>query len=134
MEKPMAHPITLIRGDGIGPEVALATKRCVNATGVDITWNEVDAGADLLKETGELLPDSVIETIRRDKVAIKAPITTPVATGFRSVNVHLRKVLDLYACVRPCKANVLEWLTKASIAKVSSVEKMFNQFIFFTFS
>jgi len=100
----MAHHITLIRGDGIGPEVALATRRCVDATGVDIEWDEVDAGADLLERTGELLPDAVIETIRRDKVAIKAPITTPVGTGFRSVNVHLRKLLDLYACLRPCKS------------------------------
>jgi isocitrate dehydrogenase (NAD+) len=72
--------------------------------GLDIRWNEVDAGADLLERTGELLPDTVIETIRRDKVALKAPITTPVGTGFRSVNVHLRKVLDLYACLRPCKS------------------------------
>ena len=100
----MTHPITLIRGDGIGPEIAHATRRCVDATGVKIAWDEVDAGADLLEKTGELLPDSVIDTIRRDKVAIKAPITTPVGTGFRSVNVHLRKVLDLYACVRPCKS------------------------------
>ena len=100
----MPHHLTLIRGDGIGPEVALATRRCVDATGVDIEWDEVDAGADLLEKTGELLPDTVLDTIRRDKVAIKAPITTPVGTGFRSVNVHLRKVLDLYACVRPCKS------------------------------
>jgi isocitrate dehydrogenase (NAD+) len=100
----MAHDITLIRGDGIGPEIALATRRCIDATGVKVHWNEVDAGADLLEATGELLPDSVVETIRRDKVAIKAPLTTPIGTGFRSVNVHLRKVLDLYACVRPCKS------------------------------
>ena len=100
----MAHPITLIRGDGIGPEIALAARRCIDATGVDIAWSEVDAGADLLEKTGELLPESVIDKIREDTVAIKAPITTPVGTGFRSVNVHLRKVLDLYACVRPCKS------------------------------
>jgi len=100
----MTHHITLIRGDGIGPEVALATRRCVDATGVDIEWDEVDAGAECLERTGELLPQTVLDTIRRDKVAIKAPITTPVGTGFRSVNVHLRKVLDLYACLRPCKS------------------------------
>jgi isocitrate dehydrogenase (NAD+) len=100
----MTYHVTLIRGDGIGPEVAEATKYCVDATGVKIRWDEVDAGADLLARTGELLPDSVVETIRRDKVALKAPITTPVGTGFRSINVHLRKVLDLYACVRPCKS------------------------------
>ncbi|HUW55234.1 MAG TPA: isocitrate/isopropylmalate dehydrogenase family protein [Planctomycetota bacterium] len=100
----MTHHITLIRGDGIGPEVALATRRCVDATGVDVEWDEVDAGAECLERTGELLPQTVLDTIRRDKVAIKAPITTPVGTGFRSVNVHLRKVLDLYACLRPCKS------------------------------
>ncbi len=100
----MTHHITLILGDGIGPEVARAARRCVDATGIDVQWDEVEAGADLLERTGELLPDSVVETIRRDKVAIKAPITTPVGTGFRSVNVHLRKVLDLYACLRPCKS------------------------------
>ena len=100
----MTYPITLVRGDGVGPEIAMATRRCIDATGVDIQWDEVDAGADLLEKTGELLPDSVVEKIREDKVAIKAPITTPVGTGFRSVNVHMRKVLDLYACVRPCKS------------------------------
>ena len=100
----MTYHVTLIRGDGIGPEVAEAAKVCVNATGVKVQWDEVDAGADLFARTGELLPDSVVETIRRDKLALKAPITTPVGTGFRSINVHLRKVLDLYACVRPCKS------------------------------
>jgi isocitrate dehydrogenase (NAD+) len=100
----MMRHITLIRGDGIGPEVARAARRCIDATGVKLKWDEVDAGADLLERTGELIPDSVIRTIRRDKVAIKAPLTTPVGTGFRSVNVHLRRVLDLYACLRPCKS------------------------------
>ena len=100
----MTHNITLITGDGIGPEVALATRRCVDATGVKIHWNEVEAGVDYLAKTGKLMPDDLIDTIRRDTVALKAPITTPVGTGFRSINVHLRKVLDLYACVRPCKS------------------------------
>jgi len=100
----MTYHVTLIRGDGIGPEVARAARRCIDATDVDVQWDEVDAGEDLLKRGGELLPQSVVDTIRRDKVALKAPITTPVGTGFRSVNVHLRKVLDLYACLRPCKS------------------------------
>jgi isocitrate dehydrogenase (NAD+) len=100
----MTYHITLIRGDGVGPEVARAARRCIDATGVDVRWDEVDAGEDLLKRGGELLSQSVVDTIRRDKVALKAPITTPVGTGFRSVNVHLRKVLDLYACLRPCKS------------------------------
>jgi isocitrate dehydrogenase (NAD+) len=100
----MTHSITLILGDGIGPEVAHATRRCVDATGVKIKWTEAEAGVDLLARTGELIPDSVIEQIRRDGVGLKAPITTPVGTGFRSINVYLRQVLDLYACVRPCKS------------------------------
>ncbi len=100
----MAHNITLITGDGIGPEVAQATRRCIDATGVQIRWNEVEAGIDYFAKTGKLMPDDLIDTIRRDKVALKAPITTPVGTGFRSINVHLRKALDLYACVRPCKS------------------------------
>ncbi|MGH7198510.1 MAG: isocitrate/isopropylmalate dehydrogenase family protein [Candidatus Omnitrophota bacterium] len=97
------HKITLIPGDGIGPEVSLATRRCIEATGVQIEWEVIDAGADVVEKTGTPLPDSVLESIRRNKVAIKGPITTPVGSGFRSVNVALRKELDLYACVRPCK-------------------------------
>lgn len=97
------HKITLIPGDGIGPEVSLATRRCIEATGVQVDWEVVEAGADVVEKTGTPLPDSVLESIRRNKVAIKGPITTPVGSGFRSVNVALRKELDLYACVRPCK-------------------------------
>ncbi len=98
-----SHKITLIPGDGIGPEVSLATRRCIEATGVQVDWEVVEAGADVVEKTGTPLPDSVLESIRRNKVAIKGPITTPVGSGFRSVNVALRKELDLYACVRPCK-------------------------------
>jgi isocitrate dehydrogenase (NAD+) len=97
------HKITLIPGDGIGPEVSLATRRCIEATGVQVDWEVVEAGADVVEKTGTPLPESVLESIRRNKVAIKGPITTPVGSGFRSVNVALRKELDLYACVRPCK-------------------------------
>ncbi|MBU1087662.1 MAG: isocitrate/isopropylmalate dehydrogenase family protein [Candidatus Omnitrophica bacterium] len=97
------HTVTFIPGDGIGPEVSDAAKRCVLATGVDICFEEVHAGADILEQTGTLLPESVLESIRKNKVAIKGPITTPVGSGFRSVNVALRKANDLYACVRPCK-------------------------------
>lgn len=97
------HTVTFIPGDGIGPEVSAAAKRCVLATGVDIDFEEVNAGADILEQTGTVLPDSVLESIRKNKVAIKGPITTPVGSGFRSVNVALRKANDLYACVRPCK-------------------------------
>ena len=100
----MARNITLITGDGIGPEIAAATRHCVDATGVKIHWNEVEAGVDYLAKTGKLIPDDLVDTIRRDGVALKAPITTPVGKGFRSINVHLRKELDLYACVRPCKS------------------------------
>lgn len=95
--------ITLIPGDGIGPEVALAAQRCVDATGVSIDWETVHAGTDVMEKTGTPLPNEVLESVRRNKVAIKGPITTPVGSGFRSVNVALRKEMDLYGCLRPCK-------------------------------
>lgn len=100
----MAHNVTLIRGDGIGPEIAAVTKDCIDATGVQINWEIEEAGVDIMETAGTPLPDRVLESIRKNKVAIKAPITTPVGKGFRSVNVALRKELDLYACVRPCKS------------------------------
>ena len=99
----MAYEVTLILGDGVGPELAQAAKMCVEATGVPISWDEQEAGVDVMAKLGTPLPDSVIESCRRTKVALKAPVTTPVGTGFRSVNVYLRQALDLYACVRPCK-------------------------------
>ncbi len=97
------YKVTLIPGDGTGPEVSAAMRQCVEATGVAIEWEVVHAGVDVLEEKGTPLPDDVIESISRTKVAIKGPVTTPVAGGFRSVNVALRKKLDLYACVRPCR-------------------------------
>jgi isocitrate dehydrogenase (NAD+) len=100
----MRHPVTLIRGDGTGPELAQVTKDVLEATGVGFEWHEVDAGVDVMEKRGTPLPDDVLESIRATKTCIKAPITTPVGTGFRSVNVALRKTFDLYACVRPCKS------------------------------
>ena len=99
----MAHDVTLITGDGTGPELAQAAKRCVDATGVKINWDEQEAGVDVMERTGTPLPDAVIESVRRTKCALKAPITTPIGTGFRSINVHLRQALGLFACIRPCK-------------------------------
>jgi isocitrate dehydrogenase (NAD+) len=99
----MRHRITLIPGDGVGPEVILAAKRCIEATGVKIEWEEIQAGQAAIDKFGTPLPEPVLESIRKNKVAIKGPITTPVGGGFRSVNVELRKTLDLYACLRPCK-------------------------------
>ena len=99
----MAHEVTLVTGDGVGPELAQAAKRCVDATGVDINWDVQEAGVDVMERTGTPIPDSVMESIRRTKCALKAPITTPVGTGFRSINVHLRQELGLFACIRPCK-------------------------------
>src|SRR5579883_1539700 len=99
----MPYEVTLIRGDGVGPELAEAAKMCIEATGVAIDWDVQEAGVDVMAKLGTPVPDSVIESCRRTKVALKAPITTPVGTGFRSVNVYLRQALDLYACVRPCK-------------------------------
>ncbi len=95
------HTITLIPGDGIGPEITSAMRRVVEATGVDIAWEVADAGEHVMEEYGTPLPDHVIESIRRNRVAIKGPVTTPVGTGFRSVNVALRKALDLYVNLRP---------------------------------
>ncbi|HEY5540385.1 MAG TPA: isocitrate/isopropylmalate dehydrogenase family protein [Coriobacteriia bacterium] len=95
------HTVTLIPGDGIGPEITTAMRRVVNATGVQIEWEVVDAGADVMEKYGTPLPEHVIESVRKNKVAIKGPVTTPVGTGFRSVNVALRKALDLYTNLRP---------------------------------
>jgi len=100
----MAHRVTLIPGDGIGPEVAAAAREVVDATGVEIEWVERVAGADALETHGALLPDETLDAIRDCRVAIKGPITTPVGTGFRSVNVALRQSLDLFASVRPARA------------------------------
>ncbi len=99
----MAYDVTLITGDGTGPELAEAARKCVDATGVKINWDVQEAGIDVMERTGNPLPDAVLESVRRTRVALKAPITTPVGTGFRSINVHLRQELDLFACVRPCK-------------------------------
>jgi isocitrate dehydrogenase (NAD+) len=95
--------VTLIPGDGIGPEVSLATQRCIEASGVEIEWEVALAGSEIMEKKGTPLPEEVLESIRKNKVAIKGPVTTPVGSGFRSVNVALRKELDLYACLRPCK-------------------------------
>lgn len=101
----MAHKVTLIPGDGIGPELTEATRRVVEATGVDIEWDVQLAGADVMDQFGgNPLPEQVLESIRKNKVALKGPITTPVGSGFRSVNVALRKELDMYAQVRPGKS------------------------------
>ncbi|TAH38549.1 MAG: isocitrate/isopropylmalate dehydrogenase family protein [Planctomycetota bacterium] len=100
----MAYNVTLIRGDGTGPELAEATRRVLDATGVRIHWDLQDAGIEVFEREGTPLPDRVLESIRRNGIALKAPITTPVGTGFRSVNVALRRAFELYACVRPCKS------------------------------
>src|SRR6058998_3648995 len=99
----MAHRVTFIPGDGTGPEISEATQRVLEATGVDFEWDFQDAGADVYEEEGTPLPDRVLESIKERGLAIKGPITTPVGSGFRSINVALRKELDLYACLRPCK-------------------------------
>ena len=99
----MAHRVTLIPGDGVGPELAEATRRVVDASGAKIEWEVQEAGLAVMEAEGTPLPERVLESIRRNKVAIKGPITTPRGGGFRSVNVALRKALDLYVCLRPCK-------------------------------
>jgi len=100
----MKHTITLIPGDGIGPEIVAATVRIIEATGVDIDWETHILGAQAQEKYGSTLPESTIESIRRNKVALKGPQMTPIGKGFTSVNVGLRKALDLYANVRPIKA------------------------------
>ncbi len=100
----MEHKITLIPGDGIGPEVIRAARRCIEATGVKVAWEEVIAGQDAIDKYGDILPKNVLESIKKNKVALKGPIVTPIGEGFRSVNVAIRQALDLYACVRPAKS------------------------------
>ncbi|MDB4944835.1 MAG: Isocitrate dehydrogenase [Labilithrix sp.] len=100
----MAHTITLIPGDGIGPEVAAATRKVLEASGVKIEWEVLDAGAAVAEKRGTTLPDEVLVSIRRNKTALKGPIGTPIGKGFRSVNVTLRQSLDLYANVRPIRS------------------------------
>jgi len=97
------YTITFIPGDGTGPEIAEATKSILEATGIRFNWDIQEAGAEVYEKTGDPLPESVIESLRRNRVGLKGPITTPVGKGFRSVNVTLRRVLDLYCCLRPCK-------------------------------
>ena len=100
----MAHNVTLIPGDGIGPEVALAAKRVVDASGAEISWHVAEAGEAQMAEYGTPLPQRVLDSVRADGVALKGPITTPVGCGFRSVNVALRREFDLYANVRPARS------------------------------
>lgn len=100
----MAYRVTFIPGDGIGPEVSWAARRCLEATGIVFQWDERQAGEGAIKQFGTPLPDETLQSVRENKVAIKGPVTTPIGTGFRSVNVALRKQLNLYACVRPCRS------------------------------
>jgi isocitrate dehydrogenase (NAD+) len=101
----MAHPVTLIPGDGTGPELVEATRRVLEATGVAFEWDIEPAGEEVMHlHDGNPLPEGTLQSIRRNKVALKGPITTPIGGGFRSVNVGLRKELDMYAQVRPCKS------------------------------
>jgi isocitrate dehydrogenase (NAD+) len=100
----MGHNITLIPGDGIGPEITEATRRALEATGVSFNWEVVYAGADVQEKYGTPLPEHVLASIRKNRVALKGPVTTPVGSGFRSINVALRQQLELYACLRPCKS------------------------------
>ena len=113
----MSHKVTLIPGDGVGPEVAAAAQACLNATGVSFDWEIHEAGEGAIPKFGSPLPEVLLESIRRNKVALKGPITTPIGKGIRSVNVGLRHALDLYACVRPCRlyAGVLSRYAKVDL-------------------
>ena len=96
--------VTLITGDGIGPEIVEAARRCIDATGAKIHWEVAEAGVEVMAKLGTPLPDATVESIKKTGIALKAPITTPVGKGYRSINVYLRQTLDLYACLRPCKS------------------------------
>jgi isocitrate dehydrogenase (NAD+) len=100
----MPYTVTLVPGDGTGPELTEATRRVLEATGVEFEWDVRQAGVDVMEEAGTPLPPQTLESIKRNGVALKGPITTPIGTGFRSVNVALRHELGLFACVRPCKS------------------------------
>jgi isocitrate dehydrogenase (NAD+) len=100
----MPHEVTLVLGDGVGPSLAAVARDVIDSSSAHIQWDEQEAGLDCLDKFGTPLPDPLMESIRRTRVALKAPITTPVGHGFRSVNVHLRQTFNLYACLRPCKS------------------------------
>ncbi len=100
----MSYPVTLIPGDGIGPEVTAAARKVVEATGIEFEWDIQEAGGDVIEKYGTALPDSTLESIRKNGVALKGPVTTPIGKGFHSVNVQLRKELRLYANYRPAKS------------------------------
>lgn len=103
MEVFIMHRITLVNGDGIGPEISESVMQIIKASGLEIDWDIQTAGADVIESEGTPLPARVLDSIKRNKIALKAPVTTPIGKGFRSVNVQLRKDLDLYANLRPCK-------------------------------
>jgi len=96
--------VTLITGDGIGPEIAEAARRCIDATEAQINWHAAEAGVDVMEKLGTPLPDATVDLVKKTGVALKAPITTPIGKGFRSINVYLRQQLELYSCLRPCKS------------------------------
>jgi isocitrate dehydrogenase (NAD+) len=116
----VSHPVTLIPGDGIGPEVADAAVRAINATGVSIDWQRADLNASIISKSGQVLPPHVIESLERTHVGLKGPVTTPIGGGFQSVNVALRKQFDLYANVRPVRSLPGLW-TRFSDVKIDMV-------------
>ncbi len=112
----MAYTITLLQGDGVGPEVIGATRKILEATGIDIIWEEMEAGSACIEKYGTPLPQKTIDSIAKNQVALKGPITTPVGTGFRSVNVEMRQTFDLYANVRPVKT------CKGAVTKFDNID------------
>src|SRR6056297_4133817 len=112
------HNVTMIAGDGIGPEISEAVAEIIAAAGVEINWEKVEAGAGVMDKYGTPLPEEVFSSIRKNKVALKGPITTPVGSGFRSVNVAIRKELELYANVRPLKIHAEAFANQKNIDMV----------------
>jgi len=114
------HQVTLIPGDGIGPEVAAAARQAVDSTGVKIDWETVELNAEVILKTGQSLPQHVLDSLERTRVGMKGPVTTPIAGGYTSVNVALRKRLDLFANVRPVKS-LPGLITRFSDVKIDMV-------------
>ena len=121
--------VTLIKGDGIGPEITDSVMKIINAAGVAIDWDIQTAGADLIETEATPLPQRVLDSVKQNKIALKSPVTTPIGKGFRSVNVQLRKELDLYANLRPCYnlPNVKLVMTRLILLLSEKIQKICMQ-------
>ncbi len=125
----MAHDVTFIPGDGTGPELTEATRRVLEATGVDFNWDRQEAGIDEYRKHGNPLSQDTLASLKRTGMGIKGPTTTPVGSGFRSINVLLRKELDLYACIRPCNNLCNQLITYPEDFEVIVLPNLYGRFV-----